>query len=336
MYGRVWTTANWGLVLAMVEFVSGTTVPALSADLGDSCCAGLKQQVSGSSATTPDLTLALPPAYYLGNRADAQPSDFESFFDAWANIAREAKASQPHWIAPLATVTPTLVQQFRYDQFFEHLGNGADVNVYDGGKGLELIPTTSNEILISLPPYNQRSNVKPADGWGDWPALTIKQRLVSANEENGNYILTAFFGVQAPTGQVPFTNDAWVVTPTLAAGKGWGDFDIQATVGVPIPLENESTIGVSIVTNVAFQYHVAKYFWPEFEVNYTHWTDGARSGKDQVFLTPGLILGRFELAQDTNLIVGAGYQFAVTPLTTKPVLTPVYDNNWIATTRLTF
>ena len=88
---------------------------------------------------------------------------------------------------------------------------------------------------------------------------------------------------------MPFTNDAWIVTPTLAAGKRWGDFDIQATVGVPIPLEHEDTIGVSIVTNVAFQYHIAKYFWPEFEVNYTHWTDGQRSGKDQVFLTPGLL-----------------------------------------------
>ena len=55
-----------------------------------------------------------------------------------------------------------------------------------------------------------------------------------------------------------------------------------------------------------------------------------------MLLTPGLILGRFELAKDKNLIVGGGYQFAVSPVTTKPVLTPIYDNNWIATTRLTF
>ena len=55
-----------------------------------------------------------------------------------------------------------------------------------------------------------------------------------------------------------------------------------------------------------------------------------------MFITPGLILGRFELAKDMNLIVGAGYQFAVTPVTTKPVLTLVYDDNWIATRRLTF
>ena len=69
------------------------------------------------------------------------------------------------------------------------------------------------------------------------------------------------------------------MTPTLAAGKGWGDFDIQATVGVPIPLDHEDTIGVSIVTNVAFQYHIAKYFWPEIEVNYTHWTEATAAAK---------------------------------------------------------
>ena len=252
----------------------------------------------------------MPSASYLGSNARDEPSSVEGFFDTSGQHRTGPKASQPHWTTPLATVTPRLEQEFRYDQSFEHTDTGADIKVYDGGKGLELIPTTTNEVLINLPPYDQRTNFKPASGWGDWPALTIKQRLLSANEENGDYIVTTFLGVQAPTGQIPFTNDAWLVTPTLAGGKGWGDFDIQATVGVPIPLEHEDTIGVSIITDVAFQYHVAKYFWPEVEVNYTHWTDGDHGGKDQVFITPGLILGRFELAKDMNLIVGAGYQFA--------------------------
>ena len=331
MIGGVWIRINRSLVLSVVGAASTISLPANAAD---NCCPTVTARPTNQSGVALDLSIGVP--NYLGCQTEEQPSQLQNFLDTWASIARQAKASQPHWITPLATVTPRLEQEFRYDQFFEHLDSGADIQVYDGGKGLELIPTTTNEVLINLPPYDQRSIVKPASGWGDWPALTIKQRLISANEENGNYIVTTFLGVQAPTGQVPFTNDAWVVTPTLAGGKGWGDFDIQATVGVPIPLEHEDTIGISIVTNVAFQYHIAKYFWPEIEVNYTHWTDGDRAGKDQVFLTPGLILGRFELAKDTNLIVGGGYQFAVTPVTTKPVLTPVYDNNWIATTRLTF
>ena len=313
--------------------VSGTTASAGADDLRANCCTDLKEQVA---EPVPDLSIPLQSANYLGRKSYDEPSGVERFFDTWASIARAAKASQPHWITPLATVTPRLEQEFRYDEFFEHTNAGADIRVDDGGKGLEFIPTMTNEVLINLPPHDDRTIIKPANGWSDWPVVTVKQRLLSANEENGNYIVTAFLGFTAPTGTVPFTNNARIVTPTLAAGKGWGDFDIQATVGVPVPLDHEDTIGVSIVTNVAFQYHIAKYFWPEVEVNYTHWTDGDRSGKGQVFLTPGLILGRFELAKDMNLIVGAGYQFAVTPVTTKPVLTPVYDNNWIATTRLTF
>ena len=51
-------------------------------------------------------------------------------------------------------------------------------------------------------------------------------------------------------------------------------------------------------------------------------------------LTPGLILGRFQIANDTptrpvNLIIGAGYQVAVTP-------NPVTQNNFVGTLRVTF
>lgn len=282
------------------------------------------------------LDLNLPGANYLGAGARGDTDETQDFFERWRDISKAAKASQPDWMTPLATVTPRLEQEFRSDQFFEQMGNGSHLNVYGGGKGFEFIPTTMNEVLINLPPYEERTHLKQASGWGDWPALTVKQRLISANKQDGDYIVTAFLGVQAPTGDAPFSNDAWVVTPTLAAGKGWGDFDIQATVGVPIPLEHESEIGTSIVTNVAFQYHLGTYFWPEFEINHTHWADGARSGKDQVFLTPGLILGRFKVCDNSNLIIGAGYQFAVTPKTTSPVLTPTYDSNWIITSRLSF
>ena len=46
-------------------------------------------------------------------------------------------------------------------------------------------------------------------------------------------------------------------------------------------------------------------------------------------LMPGLIIGRIPLGGRNNLIVGAGYQFAVTD-------NPVTKNNWAITTRITF
>ena len=260
-----------------------------------------------------------------------------SWVDRWFAIVAQAQASQPHWITPVATVTPRLEQELRFDAGFQQAGNGAHLDNYGMGKGLEIIPTTSNEIILNLPPYETRSVKKPAQGFGDDPVLLIKQRLISANEQNGNYIVTGFFGVQAPTGATAFTNDAWVITPTLAAGKGWGRFSIQTTLGAAFPLSHEEEIGKSIISNVAFQYHVGEVFWPEFEVNTTHWTDGPRGGKTQVFLTPGVVFGRFPIAGRLKAIVGVGYQVAVAPkLTTTPALTPTYDRQLIITTRLAF
>jgi len=295
------------------------------------------------------LLLALPALAALAGPALADPpmpagytaaptTNIGDYFAHWFDRVNQAQASQPHWITPLVTVTPRLEEEVRYDQYWQHQASGAAITTYGSGKGLELIPTTTNEILLNPPAYDQRTIKKPAAGWADDPFLIVKQRLLSANEEQGNYIVTAFLGVQAPTGSRIFTNDAWVVTPTIAGGKGWGDFDIQATVGVPIPLAHEKTIGTSIVTNATFQYHFAKYFWPEFEVNYTYWADGVRGGKNQVFLTPGLVLGRFEVVQRLRLIIGAGYQVAVapTPLSREPVLTPVYNHAWILSARATF
>jgi hypothetical protein len=284
----------------------------------------------GATPTTPDQSTPAPvPA--------SSDSGISGYFQNWFTRVEQAQASQPHWMTPLVTVTPRLEQEFRYDQFWQHLGTGANVNTFGSGKGLELIPTTTNEVLLNPPPYTERTARSPAKGWGDTPFLTIKQRLLSANEQDGNYIVSAFFGVQAPTGIHAFSNNAWVVTPTLAAGKGWGNFDVQATIGVPVPLSHEGTIGTSIVTNIALQYHIGKYLWPEFEMNHTYWADGLRGGKNQIFLTPGIIFGRFNIHDRLNLIVGGGYQFAVSPkLTAQPVLIPVYDQAWILTTRLSF
>ena len=268
--------------------------------------------------------------------ADAQVNT-GGFFTDWFSRVEEAQSSQPHWMTPLVTVTPRLEQEVRADVYFERLGNGNTLDSLGNGKGVELIPTTTNEVILNAPTYEDRWGRKPASSFGDWPFLLVKQRLLSANENNGNYIVSAFLGLQAPIGSRAFTNHAWTITPTLAGGKGFGDFDIQATAGVSIPLGSETKIGTSIATNVALQYHLLKYLWPEIEVNWTAWADGLRGGKNQIFLTPGIIFGRIPIARRVKAILGVGFQVAVLPkLTTEPVLTPTYDQSWVVTTRITF
>jgi hypothetical protein len=307
----------------LVGLLSGAPIVAQAADLN-----GLNVDLN-----------TLGPSYLSApdNLQSEDPSPVADYFAHWFDRVDQARASQPHWQTPLATSTPRLTQEIVSNVLLEQLGNGANLYNFGGGKGLDLIPTTTNQISFYAPPYLVRTDVDPAHGLGDWPFFLIKQRLLSANEENGNYIVTAFVSGQAPIGDEAFTNHAYVITPTLAAGKGWGNFDIQASVAVPVPVEFEDKIGTSLASNLALQYHFAKYFWPEFEFNDTYWFDGERGGKDQLFLTPGIIFGPFPISQRVKLNFGVGYQFAVLPtkLTLEP-LTPMYNHAVLFTSRVDF
>ncbi len=278
---------------------------------------------------------ALPPTA----PAPVEQDGLAGYFDDWFDRVKAAQSSQPTWMTPLVTVTPRLEEEFRYDQFWEHLPNGGDLQNYDTGKGLELIPTTTNEVIIGVPPYEERQvKGKNTSGWADGPTILIKQRLFSENAASGDAIVTAFFAVTPSAGGRNFTQHAVVLSPTLAAGKGWGDFDIQATSGFAVPTRRIDELGAQWLNNVTLQYHLLHYLWPEFEMNQTVWLSGTqRGGKDQIFLTPGIIFGRFELGWRFRAAIGFGYQFAVSPQQqVKPELDPVYSHNWILSARLSF
>lgn len=291
----------------------------------------------------------------------APPSDPYGYppgapFASWLDMVSATQAAQPHWMTPLVTVTPRLEQEFRWDFYDQQngsatngQGNGQHIVNYGGpgGARVELIPSYNWEVILAAPSYETASGPKgTAEGWGDWPAFLVKYRIVSANEQNGNYIVTAFFQMSDPLGTPgKISNNVLTAQPTIAAGKGWGDFDIQSTLSVQIPVSalaspgntsavNMANFGDPILWNTAFQYHLMEYFWPELEVNYEYWPNGEHVGLSQVLLTPGIILGRFKIGMDSptrpiNLIVGAGYQFAVTP-------NPVTQNNFVGTVRVTF
>jgi hypothetical protein len=244
---------------------------------------------------------------------------------------------QPHWITPLATGTPRLEQEFRLDMFSEALPNHSHLDNYGAGKGLDLVVAENVQITLGIPAYETRTSstgATLAEGWGDWPALLVKYRFASANEEHGNYILTGFLQFSVPTGNTAFTNHFYIVQPSLAFGKGWGNFDVQATVSEQFPTGGvrsaEKSFGHPVLVNVTVQYFLLNFFWPELEANSTWWPDGSKEGKTQLFLTPGVIFGRFTIRDRVKLIFGAGYQFSITPSA------PAYRNNVILTLRSTF
>lgn len=234
----------------------------------------------------------------------------------WFNMVSSTQARQPHWITPLATVTPRLEQEFRYDVLWLPKADGTVTENYGGVKGLEFIPQGNVEIILNVPAYLVHNRPGVRDGFGDFQAL-VKYRLAASPEEGGNYILTAFLGISAPTGQFANGLRDPVITPTIAYGKGFGNFDLQGTFGVSLPAGDTSLIGRTYSWNDAVQYRILRKLWPEIEVNYSRFQDGRNDGKTQVFLTPGVVLGKFQLWHRLGLTFGGGFQIATTHFSTS-------------------
>lgn len=235
----------------------------------------------------------------------------DGYFANWFARVDKTKDEQPHWVTPLATTTPRLEEEYRYDQLWQTNAEGIATDNYDGGKGLELIPFEKVEVIFNLPPYLVHNDPSVRDGFGD-VAFLVKYRLLSANEEHGNYILTAFLGWSLPTGDHKNGASHALITPTLAYGKGFGNFDLQGTFGVGLPTADTGVVGRNYTWNNAFQYRVFRKFWPEVELNTTFFRDGKNDGQKQNFVTPGLVVGRFRLWGRVGLTVGGGYQIATT------------------------
>lgn len=243
-------------------------------------------------------------ALFLPQHAKAQ----DGYFSDWFLRVTKTQAEQPHWITPLFTVTPRLEEEFRSDVTWTPTPDGNNLN-YGGGKGLELIPTEHTEIILGVPPYQVPVN-GPA-GVGNIPLL-LKYRLFTENEEHGNYIVTAFLGGSIPAGR--FATPHGSITPTIAFGKGYRDFDFQSTLGWTIPTGGRQTSGTPVAYNLALQYRLLRKLWPEIEANVTMWPNGSKKlvGQKQAFISPGLLVGRIHLWRRLGLTLGAGEQIAVT------------------------
>lgn len=284
---------------------------------------------SASAQETSSDSLADSTASVTDAGDPAPPSSSDGFFHRWLSMVAATQAEQPHWITPVVTVTPRLEQEFRYDMSRQVQADGTTVvENYGGSKGLEIIPSRHVEFLVNPPPFIIRSFNGVPDGFGDLSFL-LKYRFLAANEEHGNYILTAFLGASLPTGS--YTNGAQdaTIAPSLAAGKGWGQFDVTSNLGAVLPVGETSLIGRQIVWNSAFQYRVLRKLWPEAEMNYTYFSQGPNDGKTQVFLTTGIVFGKFPLWHRLGFTIGTGVQIAATHFHT-------YNHKYILTIRFPF
>jgi hypothetical protein len=65
------------------------------------------------------------------------------------------------------------------------------------------------------------------------------------------------------------------------------------------------------------------------EQNSTFWVDGPLTGDKQVFITPGIVIGPFPVAERLHVAFGAGVQIAVTEF-------HQYNHRWVLSLRFPF
>ena len=246
----------------------------------------------------------------------------------WMRTVDKARASQPHFVAPIVTTHVMLVQQYRYDMAWQQDPVGGTVTSnYGASRGLEVIPATRLEVGISPPPYLVHQSSLP-DGFGDF-SFQVKYRAFSAPEDRGDYFVGFFFGGSFPTGTPPNGVGHAILFPTFAAAKGIGLWDIQSTIAASLPATGANVLGRAILLNTALDYRIKGKIWPMFEQNSTFWSGGALDGKKQIFLTPGVVLGGFPLAERLHFSFGAGVQIAVTQF-------HQYNHRWMLSVRFPF
>src|SRR5262249_61785129 len=88
----------------------------------------------------------------------AEESSSSGFFSSWLAMVERTQAQQPRWITPIATVTPRLEQEVRFDLYSESLNGHGRLNNYGAGKGVEFIPTENVQVSLGIPPYLERKS----------------------------------------------------------------------------------------------------------------------------------------------------------------------------------
>jgi len=256
----------------------------------------------------------------------------KTFFSAWEDRVRSTTAAQPGWATPVITTSSGIVQLVRPELTHSYTPTHYVTVNYGNSKGFNFIPYYKTEVDVYLPPYIVHSNPNVRDGAGDF-SMATKYRLFAANEKSGNYSTAVQLMWTLPTGSYKNGAKFASLTPTFVGGKGFGIFDIQSSIGGLLPVHGAGVTGRTILSNTAVQCKLAKIYWPEVELNSTFYVGGPNDGRNQTFITPGLMINKIKLTHNPKnrlaLIFGAGMQIATSQFHTC-------NHNLVLTSRIAF
>ncbi|MDE3104682.1 MAG: hypothetical protein KGK08_05850 [Acidobacteriota bacterium] len=256
----------------------------------------------------------------------------QGFFHQWENRVRTTSARQPGWVVPVVTPSSGIVQLYRADFVRQITPALTTTWNLDNGKGFNLIPFANTEVDVNLPAYIEHNSPKVADGASDF-SMVLKYRFAASNAEAHNYMASLQLQGVAATGSYKNGSAQHSINPTLVAGKGFGNFDVQSSLGGTLPTGQINAIGRTIAWNTVAQYKVGRYFWPEVEANATFFNRGPNNGKVLTFVTPGIMISKIKLRHDAKdrlaFLFGGGMQIATSSF--HP-----YNHAIVVTSRITF
>jgi hypothetical protein len=255
-----------------------------------------------------------------------------NFFDAWENRVRATLSRQPSFPIPVIAPSSQMVQLFRFDYVHEYTPTRTTTDIYDNGKGLNLIPWANTEVDINFPTFVEHNNPKVIDGAGDFTTV-IKYRPFASPDKHHDYSLGGQLAISVPTGSYKNGTLVSTYTPTVMGGKGFGPFAVQSTIGAILPKSDAKTIGRTITWNTTVQARVAKIIWPEVEVNSNYYHEGPNNGKNQTFVSPGFMVSKINFRHTPgnrlSLVFGSGFQVATSTFHT-------YNHAYVFTSRFSF
>lgn len=271
--------------------------------------------------------------FFLLGATTATSLGQDNFYSKWQAHTTAIQVQQPSWPPPLVAPYPMLIQVFRADFTRQITPTLTSTWNYGASRGLNVVPGLKSEFDFYYPPYLQHNTPKVKDGFGDVGFL-YKYRIISRNEKNGNFMLSAQLTATIPTGSHSNGSTDSAVSPTLLFGKGFGKFDVISCLGGTLPTGDTKKLGRSVAWNTTAQYHISKYVWPELEANSTYFFRGKNDGKKQNFLTPGIVFSKFKLRPDDaksrlGVAFGAGMQIATSQFHT-------YNHELALTSRFVF
>ncbi|MDR3726353.1 MAG: hypothetical protein P4K86_04850 [Terracidiphilus sp.] len=241
--------------------------------------------------------------------ARAQRSLLESF----GNHNTEMSRLQPTWMGPLIQSDARLVQGLRVS-YANSYSPGTQTMNYGNNHGFSVIAGHRLQFDFVPPSFFRNHSATLKDGFGN--AVTqIKVCIASGNAQHGNFALTAMLGRSFSPRSYQNMALTGAYNPKLAAGKSFGRFDVQTTLGAQLPTGQTAAQGRTIEWNIVAQVHSSSHVWFDIENNAALIVGSPLDGTTMNFITPAafyMIRPRHWSPQRPAFVIDGGMQIATT------------------------